>query len=183
MHIFLFVFILYFDHLFNFIFLVFYLKILIKVIINKYDRVVDNINHGRSVYYDTKNKEYIKIFNFEYCRINNFKKALELEVLNGLCPALSDLIYFKDRLIGYICKEGIPCNEVPKEFLITILRNCKKRNMIYYDIVPQNIIKLENGQYSLIDLESVFDLDNLDILPLHNAQIKPSNLLELIEQA
>lgn len=154
----------------------------LEVIINKYDRVVGNINHGRSVYYDKKNKEYIKIFNFEYCRINNFKNALESEVLNGLCPALSDLIYFKDILIGYICKEGIPCNEVPKEFLTTVLRNCKKRNMIYYDIVPQNIIKLKNGQYSLIDLESFYMLNELELLPKHNAVIKPYNLVELINK-
>ena len=54
--------------------------------------------------------------------------------------------------------------------------------MIYYDIVPQNIIKLENGQYSLIDLESFYMLDELEILPKHNAVIKPYNLLELINQ-
>ena len=48
--------------------------------------------------------------------------------------------------------------------------------------MPQNIIKLDNGQYSLIDLESVYDLNELDILPKHNAQIKPTNLLDLINQ-
>ena len=70
--------------------------------------------------------------------------------------------------------------DISKDFLITILRNCKKWNKIYYDLVPQNIIQLPNGEYSLIDLESVYSLDELDLLPKHNAQIKPSNLLELI---
>ena len=82
--------------------------------------------------------------------------------------------------MGYICHAGEVCTEVPQDFLTTILRNCKKRNKIYYDIVPQNIIKLPNGQYSLIDLESVYDLKDLNKLPTHNAQIKPSNLVELI---
>ena len=73
--------------------------------------------------------------------------------------------------------------KIPKGFFTTVLRNCERRQKIFYDLVPINIVKLDNGQYSLIDLESVYDLDNLDILPLHNAQVKPSNLLELIEQA
>lgn len=154
----------------------------LKVIINKYDRVVDNINHGRSVFYDKENKSYIKIFNPNYCRLNNFKKALNSGFLVGLCPALTDLIYDKNNLIGYICKEGSHPQNIPQDFLITILKNCKKWNKIYYDIVPQNIIKLDNGQYSLIDLESVYDLNELDILPKHNAQIKPTNLLDLINQ-
>ena len=153
-----------------------------KTIIDKHTRIVDGINHGRSVYYDPNNKQYIKIFHPEYCRLNNFKEALNSGFLNGLCPALTDLIYDKDNLIGYICKEGSHPQEIPQDFLITILRNCKKRNKIYYDIVPQNIIKLPNGQYSLIDLESVYSLDKLDLLPKHNAQIKPSNLLELLKQ-
>ena len=154
----------------------------LKVIINKYNRIVDGVNHGRNVFYDEKNKRYIKIFHPEYCRLSNFKEALNSGVLNGLCPALTDLIYDKDKLIGYICKEGIHPNSISNDFLITIIRNCKKRNKIYYDIVPQNIIKLPNGQFSLIDLESVYNLNELDLLPKHNAEIKPSNLLKLIDQ-
>ena len=144
--------------------------------------MVDNINHGRNVFYDEKNKSYIKIFNPNYCRLNNFKQALKSGFLVGLCPALTDLIYDGNNLIGYICKEGSHPQNIPQDFLITILRNCKKWNKIYYDIVPQNIIKLNNGQYSLIDLESVYNLDELNILPKHNAQIKPTNLLDLINK-
>ena len=86
-------------------------------------------------------------------------------------------------MIGYICKEGTTLTEIPNDFLKNILNNCKKWNKIYYDIVPQNMIKLDNGQYSLIDLESVYNLDDLSLLPKHNAQIKPDNLLQLIDQA
>ena len=152
----------------------------LKVIIDKFNRVIGDISHGRNVYYDKKNKEYIKIFNLEYCRLHNFNRALKSGVLIGLCPSLTKLIYHGNQLMGYICKEGEICTKIPNDFLITILRNCKKRNKIYYDIVPQNMIKMNNGQYSLIDLESVYDLSELDLLPKHNAQIKPSNLVELI---
>tara|TARA_R110001592_G_scaffold55594_2_gene169773 strand:+ start:3687 stop:5105 length:1419 start_codon:yes stop_codon:yes gene_type:complete len=152
----------------------------LEIIINKFNRTIDNISHGRNVYYDSKNKEYIKIFNLDYCRLNNFSEALNSGMLVGLCPSLKTLIYHGDQLMGYICQEGEVCNKIPQDFLITILNNCKKWNKIYYDVVPQNIIQLPNGQYSLIDLESVYDLDKLDMLPYHNAQIKPSNLLELI---
>ena len=154
----------------------------LEVIIDKFNRTVGDISHGRNVYYDKKNKEYIKIFNLDYCRLNNFSEALNSGMLIGLCPSLKDLIYHGDQLMGYICQEGKQCTEIPQDFLITILRNCKKWNKIYYDIVPQNMVILPNGQYSLIDLESVYDLNDLNLLPKHNAQIKPSNLLELINQ-
>ena len=154
----------------------------LDIIINKYDRVVGEINHGRKVYHDPINKRFIKIFNPQYCRLANFQNALESGFLNGLCPALTDLIYDFDELVGYVCEEGTHPTELPRDFLITVLRNCKKRNKLYYDFVPQNIIKLNNDQYSLIDLESVYNLDELDLLPKHNAQIKPTNLLELIKQ-
>ena len=154
----------------------------LETIINKYDRIINGINHGRSVFYDKNNKQYIKIFHPGYCRLSNFKEALHSGFLVGLCPALTNLIYKDNNLIGYICKEGSHPPIIPQDLLTTVLKNCKKWNKIYYDLTPQNIIKLDNGQYSLIDLESVYDLSNLDLLPKHNAQIKPSNLLELINR-
>ena len=118
--------------------------------------------------------------------------ALESGVLNGLCPALTDLIYDNEQLIGYICEEGTPLaehayetNKMPKDFFMTVLRNCERRQKIYYDLVPINVIKLNNGQYSLIDLESVYDIDNkLEYnLAKDVATIKPNNLLELIKNS
>ena len=108
-----------------------------------------------------------------------------------MCPALTDLIYDDDQLIGYICKEGkqldqhaYETNKIPKDFFMTVLRNCQRRNKIFYDLVPINIIQLENGEYSLIDLESVYNIDNnlTNNLAKDVATIKPSNLLELIKQ-
>ena len=155
-----------------------------KPIISKYERILEGVNHGRAVYYDSNNKQYIKIFHPKYCRLDNFKNALHSGFLNGLCPALTDLIYDKDNLVGYICKEGTILQEIPRHFLITLLRNCEKQNKIYYDFVPQNVIKLPNGQYSLIDLESVYNIDeNLqNNLKKDSAEMKPNNLLELIPQ-
>ena len=72
---------------------------------------------------------------------------------------------------------------LPKDFFITVLRNCERRQKIFYDLVPINIVKLKNGQHSLIDLESVYNIDN-DLpnnLAKDVATIKPSNLLELIK--
>ena len=100
------------------------------------------------------------------------------------------LIFDNDQLIGYICKEGIPLAEhayemdkLPKDFFITVLRNCERRQKIFYDLVPINVIKLSNGQCSLIDLESVYNIDkNLsNNLAKDVATIKPNNLLELIK--
>ena len=94
----------------------------LKTIINKYNRVAEGVNHGRSVFYDEENKRYIKIFHPEYCRLNNFKEALSSGFLNGLCPALTDLIYQDNDLIGYICKEGSHPQNIPQDFLNTILK-------------------------------------------------------------
>ncbi len=167
----------------------------LDVIINKYDRILDEgtgpCNLGRIVYHDKVNKQFIKIFHPGYCRLNNLKDALESGVLNGLCPALTDLIYDDDQLIGYVCKEGkqlaqhaYEINKIPKDFFMTVLRNCQRRNKIFYDLVPINIIQLENGEYSLIDLESVYNIDNnlTNNLAKDVATIKPSNLLELIKR-
>ena len=51
-------------------------------------------------------------------------------------------------------------NIIPKDFFMTVLRNCQRRQKLYYDLVPINVIKLNNGQYSLIDLESVYSIDD-----------------------
>lgn len=168
----------------------------LKIIIDKYDRILDEgtgpCNLGRVVYHDSDNKRFIKIFHPGYCRLDNLKMALESGVLNGLCPALTDLIYDNEQLIGYICEEGTPLaehayetNKMPKDFFMTVLRNCERRQKIYYDLVPINVIKLNNGQYSLIDLESVYDIDNkLEYnLAKDVATIKPNNLLELIKNS
>ena len=56
----------------------------LEIIIDKFNRISNGISHGRNVYYDKKNKEYIKIFNLDYCRLSNFKDALKSEFLNGL---------------------------------------------------------------------------------------------------
>jgi len=165
-----------------------------KIVIDKYDRILDEgtgpCNLGRVVYHDIRNERFIKIFHPGYCRLENLKEAIESGVLNGLCPALTDLIYDNNQLIGYICKEGIPLAEhayemdkLPKDFFITVLRNCERRQKIFYDLVPINIVKLNNGQYSLIDLESVYNIDkNLpNNLAKDVATVKPSNLLELIK--
>jgi hypothetical protein len=165
-----------------------------KIVIDKYDRILDEgagpCNLGRVVYHDIRNERFIKIFHPGYCRLENLKEALESGVLNGLCPALTDLIYDNDQLIGYICKEGIPLAEhayemdkLPKDFFITVLRNCERRQKIFYDLVPINVIKLSNGQCSLIDLESVYNIDkNLsNNLAKDVATIKPNNLLKLIK--
>lgn len=159
-----------------------------KLIKDKYNRIVDGINHGRTIYYDAVSKTFIKIFHPEYCRLQNFQNAIESGLFNGVVPALDKLIYDGNVLIGYVMKEGktiadndFDFDKIPTHFMKAVLDNCKKRNKIYYDLVPQNIIQLENGQYSLIDLESVYDYNQEEIMSKHNATYKPSNLLKQLE--
>ena len=45
---------------------------------DKYNRVVNGINHGRAIYFDSINQVYYKIFHPDYCRLSNFRKAIEI---------------------------------------------------------------------------------------------------------
>ena len=161
----------------------------LEVIRDKYNRVVDEINQGRVIYRDPKNKTYIKIFHPEYCRLGNFVDALSSGVLNGLVPALKGIIWEKGRMVGYICEEGevLSPNEfdthlIPQHFITTVVRNCKQRGRIFYDLVPSNILRTKDGLLSLIDLESVYPLGDNGTMKMHKAQVKPSNLPQLIAQ-
>ena len=157
---------------------------------DKYNRVVDGINHGRAVYHNKKENTFIKLLNKNYCRRSKFETGLESGLFNGLIPALKSLIYDKGLLVGYETEGGTVVDnndtsfsDIPQHFIDTVIRNCKKRSLIFYDLVPQNIIKLKNGQYSLIDLESVYGFDELDLMKKENATLKPSNILELINNS
>jgi len=59
---------------------------------DKYNRIVDGVNHGRAIYFDSTNQVYYKIFHPEYCRIDNFRKALKANFFDGLAPALTVIL-------------------------------------------------------------------------------------------
>ena len=160
----------------------------VKCIKDKYNRVVDGISHGRAIYYDSKNKRYIKIFHPEYCRLENFKKAIKYNFFRDLTPGLTDLIYDKDNLIGYITLEAplVSKNEfdfhlIPREFFRILKQRIKESGMFFYDLVPHNITLID-GKPSLIDLESVYDISEYNNLNIHNAKVKPLELDEYIKQ-
>ena len=149
---------------------------------NKLHRVVDGINHGRAIYHDSVNKLYYKIFHVDYCRINNFRKAIKANFFEGLAPALTSLIYDANTVVGYVTKEGplLSANEfdshlIPRDFFRILKNRIKESGMFFYDLVPHNIILID-GVPSLIDLESVYDINEYSKLSLHNAKVKPAEL-------
>ena len=74
------------------------------VILNKAGRVVDGINHGRMVL--KGDGVYYKIFDKDYCRRENFVKALEAGFFEEVAPALQSLIVDGDDIVGYVTKAG-----------------------------------------------------------------------------
>jgi len=153
---------------------------------DKYNRVVDGISHGRAIYYDSKNSRYIKIFHPDYCRLENFRKAINVNFFEGLAHALSHLIYDGESIIGYITDEGPVLSEnefdshlIPRDFFRILKNRIKESGIFFYDLVPHNII-LKDGIPSLIDLESVYDISEYGKLSLHNAKVKPAELDEYI---
>ena len=156
---------------------------------DKYNRIVDGVNQGRAVY--AGDGYYVKVFHPEYCRLQNFRDALDSGFLNGLTPSMTHLLEDNDKnIIGYITLGGtiLSNNEsdfdsIPSHFWRTMLRNSQKRNKVFYDFVPINIIRDSYfQQFSLIDLESVYDLDSLEDMKKHNATLKPSTLIESIKE-
>jgi hypothetical protein len=151
----------------------------LEIVKDKYDRVVNGVNQGRVVY--KGNGYYVKIFHPDYCRLGNFHRALSSGFLNGLVPSLTHLIMSNDKVVGYVTLSGEHPTTVPQPLTRTILRNSKQRSMVFYDLVPINVIKDSYyGQWGLIDLESVYAMDSLSDMKTHNAEMKPSNLLEMI---
>ena len=141
------------------------------IVLNKAGRVVDGINHGRIVL--NGDDIYYKIFDKEYCRRENFIKALEAGFFDEVAPALQSLIEDDGKIVGYTMEDGETLDEIPFHFYQRVLSLAKEKKMFFYDLVPINIIKTKSGKLSLIDLESVYDLDELYTISKHNAVVKP----------
>ena len=156
------------------------------IVLNKADRVVDGINHGRSVYWDKKNKLYYKIFHKDYIRRENFIRGYEAGFFDKLAPALVGIIYNGDEITGYVTKEGKLLSDsefdfemIPDGFLTLLKDTIISTNLFYYDFVPINIIEV-GGEVSLIDLESIYDLKDLPYIYKHNAKVKPEKLYRFL---
>jgi len=171
----------------------------LEVILDKAGRWLDGvpfdtgqklrINHGRKVLRDKDS--FYKIFDKEYCRRQNFIDAYESGFFDELVPALKSLIVNGDDIIGYITESGqllhqnpiymdgklvsnTPVeNPIPKEFYKKIIDTTIVKEMFFYDLVPRNIIKTKDGKISLIDLESVYPIEELFQINKHNAKVKP----------
>ena len=145
------------------------------VILNKAGRVVDGVNHGRMVL--KGDGVYYKIFDKDYCRRENFVKALEAGFFDEVAPALQSLIVDGDDIVGYVCELGeiigSEFDKVPDEFYQKVLSLVNEKKMFFYDLVSINIIRTKSGELSLIDLESVYDIDELYTIDKHNAKVKP----------
>ena len=146
-----------------------------EIILNKAGRVVDGINHGRMVL--KGDGVYYKIFDKDYCRRENFVKALKAGFFDEVAPALQSLIVDGDDIVGYITEAGEPIgsefDKVPDEFYQKILSLVNEKKMFFYDLVSLNIIRTKSGELSLIDLESVYDIEELYTIDKHNAKVKP----------
>jgi len=160
-----------------------------KKVKDKYNRIdAKGVNQGRAVYFDSKNNRYIKIFHKDYCRRQNFIDALAARFFDELAPALIGLIYDDNEIVGYVSKAGrILSNSeydfqlIPKEMVLKLEHEIKRTGMFFYDFVPINMV-IVDGQVSLIDLESVYKLEDLYLLKQHNAKVKPKELYDFISQ-
>ena len=165
-----------------------------KVILDKTGRVVDGVNHGRKV--TTDGEYFYKTFDKDYCRRDNFIKAYETGFFDEVAPAFDSLIKnSNDEIVGYKMKRGTPVSRTEYQFnedvrstpiYQKLLELAREKKMFFYDFVPINIIITDDGSehnhWSLIDLESVYPLDELYTIDRHNAKVKPDFYFKDLEE-
>ena len=164
-----------------------------KVVLDKTGRVVDGVNHGRKV--TTDGEYFYKTFDKDYCRRENFIKAYEAGFFDEVAPALDSLIIDGDEVIGYKMKRGTPLSRTEYQFnedvrsvslYQKLIELAREKKMFFYDFVPINIIILGDGSqtndWSLIDLESVYPIEELYMIDRHNAKVKPDFYLKDLEK-
>ena len=165
-----------------------------KVILDKTGRVVDGVNHGRKV--TTDGEYFYKTFDKDYCRRDNFIKAYESGFFDEVAPAFDSLIKdSNDEIVGYKMKRGTPVSRTEYQFnedvrstpiYQKLLELAREKKMFFYDFVPINIIITDDGSehnhWSLIDLESVYPLDELYTIDRHNAKVKPDFYFKDLEE-
>jgi len=164
-----------------------------KVVLDKTGRVVDGVNHGRKV--TTDGEYFYKTFDKDYCRRENFIKAYEAGFFDEIAPALVSLIKDGDDIIGYKMQRGTPLSRTEYQFnedvrstptYTKLLELAREKKMFFYDFVPINIIILgdgsQNNDWSLIDLESVYPIEELYTIDRHNAVVKPDFYFKDLEK-
>ena len=156
-----------------------------EIVLDKWGRIAYGVNQSRKVLYDRKRNLYYKIFDKEYCRRDNFITAVEKGYFKEVAPALLSLIVDGDDIVGYICEGGemlTTPNSIHtlQEKLLKLVDDTK---LFYYDLVPQNIVIMRNtGKLSLIDLESVYHIDELYRIDKHKAVVKPVEYFKELEK-
>jgi glycosyltransferase involved in cell wall biosynthesis len=155
-----------------------------ETILDKAGRVVDGVNHGRRVL--KGDGVYYKIFDRDYCRRENFIKALEVGFFDDIALGLESIIEDDGEIIGYVMEAGETIgsefDNIPFHFYQQVLSLVDEKKMFFYDLVPINIIKTQDADLSLIDLESVYDLDDLYTIGKHNAVVKPDYYFTELER-
>ena len=155
-----------------------------ETILDKAGRVVDGVNHGRRVL--KGDGVYYKIFDRDYCRRENFVKALEVGFFDDIALGLESIIEDDGEIIGYVMEAGETIgsefDNIPFHFYQQVLSLVDEKKMFFYDLVPINIIKTQDADLSLIDLESVYDLDDLYTIGKHNAVVKPDYYFTELER-
>ena len=121
-----------------------------EIILNKAGRVVDGINHGRTVL--KGDGVYYKIFDKDYCRRENFIKAYEAGFFyDEVAPALQSLIVDGDDIVGYVTEAGTQLgsefDRVSESFYQKMLACVDVTKMFFYDflIFLNGKIFYENG--------------------------------------
>ena len=139
-------------------------------------------DHSRNVYKDPTTNQFYKVWNSDYIRRDNFIRAYNCGYYDRLAPALVGIIMNDDICVGYIMNE---CYENESydisRFYDMLKHETLEKSWFYYDWMPKHLM-MYRGMPSLIDLESVYEINEIEnvINGDYNCAIRNNNYKEFV---
>lgn len=127
------------------------------------------------------NRSYYKIWNPTYVRRDNILAAIDSGFYDELTvPALQAIIVHKGCCRGYVMAEGEQRFEgADGQFEELIYSRTRDTGLFLAQYRRQHTVRYENA-FSLIDLEGVYEIDDLPLLPALNSRIEDDKYREFV---
>ncbi len=161
-------------------------------------KITNEVNLERSIYYDPVSNVYVKLWQPDFSRNRIFLIALSKGYYKDLAPLIGIIIDRNGKCRGYVTKsldytnlsvavyrnnydyiclqDVTKQNRAYRQFYDKIIERSEKIGFYYLDFVPGNIVT-DHESYYLVDLESVFSIEELRTL----YRIRPEEYLLILE--
>jgi len=145
-------------------------------------KIADKVCLERFVYYDPISTMYVKVWLSNFSRNRTFIRALALDYYKDLAPISGIILDGNGTCRGYVThsldhanlslalclnkhkytclQEAAKQNYAYKKFYQQLIQRSEETLLYYLDFVPGNIV-MDHTSYYLVDLESVYSIEEL----------------------